>query len=652
VTALRAIILDTWRQSLQQMVFLLMLAVMAVVVAGAVFWPDPMSPRLSQRTLTPHPVGVSFLDLEVSQARGLIAADLDGDGLIDVALLRASELKVWRGTAKGVFASTATATLALETKAEVAGLLGARVDAAGGDELLVHGASGVQVYRFDGTKLAAFGAGCSGPTPDLAAADFDGDGDTDLVCAGPAARVWLNAGDGSWEGGPTLGELSLVSSGDIDADGDVDVIGVRGQDVLAWAVQGAELAAPETLAQTKSPVWDLATARLMGNDKPCAVLTSRFDRVDLFVRGTDRWVSMPGSAGNTPEVERILVMDLNGDGLDDIGLFSRRLDRSALWPSVLRGAPVPQFSGKLPLEEDARSLSAVYRLAGEQHPRIVGLEGFEGIDIPLHATGASLFGPEDADWRKLYAESLMRLRAKGNDGKRIQAREALQRAAIVSNRRTRIDRHAQLLGIKAGKVLYTLSLLLFIGACSGYFPGLLREGGVDMVLARPVSRLQIYLGKFCGGLLLYGVASTLASLALVLGIGLRFGSYPLEIMAMVPLQVFTAAVMFSILAAIGVVARSTALPLLFGMFFFLAVDTGLGVLIELQTFDKVFGDGPLGKSIEWAGVLLPNFDLLKGASEAAAFGLNALALKPLLTAGVWLVGFLGLGYLRFRTADY
>jgi len=319
---------------------------------------------------------------------------------------------------------------------------------------------------------------------------------------------------------------------------------------------------------------------------------------------------------------------------------------------VVRGAPVPQFSGKIPLEEDARSLSAVYRLPGEQHPRVVGLEGFDGIDIPLHATGASLFGPEDADWRKLYAESLMRLRAKGEDGKQIRAGEALKRAALVSNQRARLDRHAQLLGIKAGKVLYTLSLLLFVGACSGYFPGLLREGGVDMVLARPVSRLQIYLGKFCGGLLLYAVASTAASLALVLGIGLRFGSYPFEVMAMVPLQVFTAAVMFSILAAIGVVARSTALPLLFGLFFFLAVDTGLGVLIELQTFDKVFGDGPLGKSIEWAGVLLPNFDLLKGASEAAAFGLNALALKPLLTAAVWLFGFLGLGYLRFRTADY
>jgi ABC-type transport system involved in multi-copper enzyme maturation permease subunit len=652
VIALRAIILDTWRQSLQQMVFLLMLAVMAAVVITAVLWPEPMSPRLSQRTLTPHPASVSFLDLKVDQARGLVARDLDGDGLVDLALLKAASLQVWRGAGDGTFAPKVSATLAIGVEDEVRDLQAIPVDAAPGAELVVHGQGGVKVYRFEGASLQPLGSGCPGPVSDLAAADLDGDGDLDLVCAGPAARVWLNAGSGAWEGGATLGELQLVSTGDIDGDGDADVVGVRERSVLGWVSQGAELAAPETLGQTRSEVWDLATAHLMGPNKPCAILTSRFERVDVWIRRTTRWVESPASAGNTPEVERILVVDVNGDGQEDLCLFSRSRERSALWPVQVRGSTDPEFLGKVPLEEDAGSLSAVYRVPNERHPRIVGLEGFEGIDIPLHGTGASLFGPEDTNWRELYANSLLRLHAKGEDGKPMRPREALKRAKQVSNRHSALDRHAQLLGIKAGKILYTLSLLLFIGACAGYFPGLLREGGVDLVLARPVSRLQIYLGKFCGGLLLYAVASTVASLAMVLGIGLRFGAYPIEIMAMVPLQVFTAAVMFSILATIGVVTRSTALPLLFGLFFFLAVDTGLGVLIELQTFSKTFGDGALGKSIEWGGVLLPNFDLLKGASEAAAFGLNALALKPLLTATVWLFGFLAIGYFRFRTADY
>lgn len=649
--ALRAIVLDTWRQSLQQMVFLLMLAVMGVVVIAAVFWPDPMTPRLSQRTLLPYPANVTFLDSEVRQARGLVAADLDADGSVDLALLRADKLSVWRGAPGGTFLEKVSAELAISAPG-VVGLQAAPLDAAPGDELFVYGPGGVQVYRLSGGALEPLGAGLTGAVSDLASADLDGDGDLDLVCAGPAARVWLSSGTGAFEGGATLGELSLVATGDLDADGDADVVGVRGRDVLSWHVQGGQFAAPETLTQLRGDAWDLATARVLGHDQPCAVLTSRFERVDFWVKGKDRWSSRQAAAGRTPEVERILVTDVDGDGQEDLGLFSRTADRSALWPVRVRGADFPEFLAKLPLEEDVRALSAVYRVPNEKNPRIVGLEGFEGIDIPLHGTGASMFAPEDANWRDLYSQALVRLRAKNEEGERLDPREALKRAKLVSNQYSALDRHAQLLGIKAGKILYTLSLILFIGACSGYFPGLLREGGVDLVLARPVSRLQIFLGKFAGGLLFYAVASTVASLALVLGIGLRFGSYPISILAMVPLQVFTAAVMFSILATIGVITRSTALPLMFGLFFFLAVDTGLGVLIEVQTFGKTFGDGALGKSIEWAGVLLPNFDLIKGASEAAAFGLNALALKPLLTASVWLFGFLGIGYLRFRTADY
>lgn len=651
MTAIRAIIVDTWRQSLQQKVFVLMLSVMAMIVLAGIFGAEAMRPRLNSRMLTPHPSGASFLSLDVRGARGLAASDLDGDGFTDVTLLTEGSLEVWKGSAGGTFAQTPSVTLALEP-AKRLGILAVSLDAAPGTELALYGSEGVRLYRLAGTALEAYGTGCPGPVSDLAAADLDGDGDQDLVCAGPAARVWFNAGGAKWEGGPTLGELKLVAAGDLDGDGRPDVIGARGETLLGWRGQGAELAAPETLTETRSPIWDLATAPLLGPEQPCVILTSRFERTDFFVRGSTRWASASVQAGNTPEVERIVVRDFSGDGLPDLALFSRRPGKSALWTTVLRGAPIPQFSSMTPLEDDASTLSDVYRNPSEAYPRVVGLEGSEGIEIPLHESGNPFWGPEDENWRKLYAESLLRLSGPTKEGRRLQVDKALEQAARVSNLSSPRQRHAQLLGIKVSKLLYSFSLIFFISACAGYFPGLLQEGGVDLVLARPVSRLQVYLGKFAGGLLLYSVASFAASAALVVGIGLRFGSYPVSILAMVPLQVFTAAVMFSMLAAIGVASRSTALPMLFGLFFFVAFDTCFGLLIEFQTFDRILGEGALGKTVEWAGVILPSFDKLKGASEAAAFGLNALALKPMLTSGAWLVAFLGLGYWRFRSTDY
>lgn len=651
--AFRAIVWDTWRQSRQQMVFIGMLILMASIVANAIGWSEPMAPRLTLRVLAARPVPQATLTPSTQGARGLIALDLDGEGTTDLALLSAAGLQVWTGTQDGEFSPEPAATLELEGASDLSGLEALDVDGAGGAELVVYGSAGLRVFRFTGKTLEPVGEGCPGPIVDLAPADLDGDGDLDLICAGPAARVWFNAGGGAWTAGPTLGELSLVAAGDLDNDGDPDVIGARGLEILGWLATGQDLAAPTTLATTRSPIWDLAAAKLMGQDQPCLVLASRINRVDIYRRGKTTWISTDPRPCRTPEVNRILVTDYTGDGLDDIGLFSKNLGRSDLWPQVvLRGAADPKFGGPTQLGQEVRGLSAVYRVAGKPEPRIVGLEGFEGIDIPLYGAGNNpIFGPEDESWRHLYAESLLYLKAEGEDGKKMTEREAFALTAIAAGERTALERHAELLAIKTGKVLYTLSLVFFIAACAGYFPGLLGEGGVDLVLARPVSRLQIYLGKFCGGLVLYTLASSAALIVLVLGIGFRFGAYPVTVLAMLPLQVFTAAVMFSILAAIGVFVRSTPLPLLFGLFFYLAIDTGLGLLIQLQTANY-FGDGLWGKTIEWMGILLPSFDLLKFAAQAAAFKLNALALKPILTASVWLFTFLGLGYWRFRATDY
>ncbi|MBL4844624.1 MAG: VCBS repeat-containing protein [Planctomycetes bacterium] len=649
MSAFLAIVADTWRQSRQQMVFILMLCVMSVIVIGAIAWPDPMTPRLTQRTLSMRAFDSVSILPETTAPRGLVAADLDGDGEPDLALLDSSGLRVWKG-AKGEFTPGPTHA---ET-GDAVGLEAIQVDGQGGAELVLFGPEGVTILRYTGEGFELMGTGCAGPVSDLTAADLDQDGDLDLICAGPAARVWFNEGAGVWSGGPTLGELQHVATGDLDADGDLDVVGSRGVEVLGWKTEGKTLAAPEILTKTRSAILDLATARLMGPGQPCVVLTSRVKRMDFFVHGTTRWVSVAARPASTPEVERILVTDYNGDGVDDLGLFTRSVShQSELWPTVLKGGLNPQFGGPVQLGAEARGLSAVYRLPGEKYPRIVGLEGFEGIDIPLYGVGNNaLFEAEDASWRQTYYESLMFLKARGTDHKELSQREAMDLAVIASGERTALERHAELLAIKSGKLLYTFSMIFFIAACSGYFPGLLREGGVDLVLARPISRLKIYLGKFCGGLVLYALASTVASGVLVLGIGIRFGSFPVTVLAMIPLQVFTAAVMFSILAAIGVVFRSTALPLMFGLFFYLAVDTGLGLMIQVQTESNVFGDGLLGKSVEWSGVLLPNFDLLKFSAQAAALKLNQLALRPMLTAGAWLIGFLAIGYWRFRSSDY
>ncbi len=204
----------------------------------------------------------------------------------------------------------------------------------------------------------------------------------------------------------------------------------------------------------------------------------------------------------------------------------------------------------------------------------------------------------------------------------------------------------------AASTLFSIGMMLFIAACSGYFPDMLAAGAVDMVVSKPIDRLRIFLGKYIGGLALFGIAVLVAEGLIILGIGIRFGFWPVRLLLAAPLTLFSAAVMYAILACIGIMRRSSTLAIVLGYVFYVVVDTGVSVLI-------VIGRTEVGKEVPWLGTTarimhatFPNFALLKSAAEGCVLTIPNLDWEPLLAAAAWLVGALSLGYWRFRRADF
>ncbi|MGE0712400.1 MAG: FG-GAP-like repeat-containing protein [Planctomycetota bacterium] len=643
MSALLAIVADTWRQSRQQVVFVLLLLALALLVAAAVFLPGRERPVLTRwhgRGLGLIAPPAEPIALPAGDPVALAAADLDGDGDQDLLVVTGQAPSYpLLNDGKGGFQPGP----ALDAAADAV-WLGDLTGDGKPDLVLLREGAGATLWRDEGGgRFAGLGAPLGTSPLDLCLADLDRDGDLDLVLAereGPAA-TYLNDGKGAFAPGPSLGAGRRVATGDFDGDGALDVALLLPEGVAVWRRVGAAYR-PE---------------RVLAGEQLGSLVVADFDRdghADLFVTGErpalwlcrrpGSWEQATSYLDHQREVLGAFAADANGDGQLDLVLVSSG-GRGEVHLNVTRaGYTEPVFRQAQQLPKGVTRALALLDADGDGKLDAVGVAGVHGLDLP----GVERDTQGEA-WKYWLAKHIVifggeedlsarELRASEETLRRFSATPALQR-------------DAELLALVFGKAVFTLSMVLFIAACAGYFPGMLQDGAIDVVLARPLSRLQVFLGKYLGGLALYTAAVLGASGLLALGLGLRFGVWLPSVFLFVPIQVLSAATLYAVLACVGIFVRSSALPLLLGLFLFLGVDSALEIAITLQRAGAITNDWA-GAVLDAARVALPNFGLLKDAATDTVYGLVNLPAQPLLTATVWLLLFLGLGYLRFRTADY
>ncbi|GEM_PF-2178377 len=282
-----------------------------------------------------------------------------------------------------------------------------------------------------------------------------------------------------------------------------------------------------------------------------------------------------------------------------------------------------------------------------------------------------LFGAEESSdllesfWNGLYVASVTSEPAGTNEGSSgfvdsagdtlpaltLSARE---QAMMAGSSVPAIQRGAEVYAYWTANILYTLSMWLFIIACSGYFPAMLEGGAIDMVLAKPLRRWKIYLGKYLGGLGLFSMLMLISYSLVFLGLGFRSGVWVFGVLAVLPLQIMVAALLYAMIAVFGVHTRSPLLSTVVGLALYIVVDTGMGALLAAQksgVFARM-GWGGLDKIAELYPILMPNFTLLKEQALLSTLNVPLMTWPPFATAFVWIVASLGLGCWRFSRTDY
>jgi hypothetical protein len=170
--------------------------------------------------------------LSMSWVREAFAADLDGDGDNDLAVIRTSPqgggVHVLHNTGNGTFVEGGATSVGHNTLA----LVGGDIDRDGDVDLAVSSSFGQSVVFLPNDGTGSFGALVESSAPlnrALTLGDLDGDGDLDLIAAGTYAIPLLNDGTGAFVPSALMsvgGTIAAVAAHDLDRDGDLEILGV------------------------------------------------------------------------------------------------------------------------------------------------------------------------------------------------------------------------------------------------------------------------------------------------------------------------------------------------------------------------------------------------------------------------------------------
>jgi len=237
-------------------------------------------------------------------ARSVAAADIDGDGDFDLASANQTghDLTIFFQESDGF---PTTPQVFLEDRATTNDphfLVAADLDGDGLGDIASADRTGNRLKVFFQGESGTFpemplvlGGPASTITPEfVAAADLDGDGDLDLISAntgGDGLTIFFQGESGTFSKNPAVLEANdpkSVAIADLDGDGDLDLVSANANGanltIFFQEAPGTLFASPKTLA-APSPVWVTTTDLDGDGDQDLVSASSSFSKLRIFWGG-------------------------------------------------------------------------------------------------------------------------------------------------------------------------------------------------------------------------------------------------------------------------------------------------------------------------------------------------------------------------------
>lgn len=145
-----------------------------------------------------------------------------------------------------------------------------------------------------------------------------------------------------------------------------------------------------------------------------------------------------------------------------------------------------------------------------------------------------------------------------------------------------------------------VALMISVVITAFFIPNLLRKGSVDLLIAKPIGRVQLLVYKYVGGLTFIFLIACVAVGGVWLATGVRSGSWDPSFLLVIPVLTFTFAILYAVSVVVAVFTRSAIAAILVTLAFMLFLYI-FGQIKAFFDVNKVIGIADLP---EWSYTLV------------------------------------------------
>ena len=197
--------------------------------------------------------------------------------------------------------------------------------------------------------------------------------------------------------------------------------------------------------------------------------------------------------------------------------------------------------------------------------------------------------------------------------------------------------------------LYGFGIFLAIFSVSSIIPQMLEKGNIDLLLSKPISRMQLILGTFFGGNIVVFLNLSYLIISLWFMIGLKFGDWDLTFLWSILIITFVFAVLYAMIIFIGVLSNSSILAMMISYIILLILSP---ILASREVFYNLFESDIAKTLIDGLYYLIPKTAELSSLISEINVGMGIEDFQPLLTSFAFLILNLALSIIIFNKRDY